>query len=169
MSPRSWDEFDPPEHGLNDGEVVEWSQRAGVNFLLFWCAGCLPLLTFFMSFFIISWFGERIGSVILLVIGLTILYLIYLAVQQKRTSLYVTNQRILKVRGGLVQSEIQIDNLRDRSSDEFIKASESHNEGAYTFYNITITDHVSGAIIDVSAMREDILEKLKKIGKTLPS
>ncbi|MFW9919325.1 MAG: hypothetical protein ACFFED_06985 [Candidatus Thorarchaeota archaeon] len=168
MCPTSWKEFDPPNQGLNEGETIEWDKKAGINFILFWCSGCLPLLTILTGWFILAILGERIGTIVLLIMGLTILYLLYLMIQAKRTRYFITSQRLLEVRGGLIQKEILLENLQEFTPDQFMSTSVSHDEGAYTYYNVTITDPSTSTAIRMTAMREDILDVLKRLGKSPP-
>ncbi len=161
MSRYTWTEFKPPDKGLNEGESVVWEQKAGVSFVLMWCAGCLPLLSFFMAFFIVFWVGEQLGTVILAGDGFVILYLFYLVIQSKRTTYYLTTQRLVEARGGALQKEIKLENLRGLPPEEFMRAGISH-EDAYDYYNITFTDSISGNRIRMTAIREDVYEKLKK-------
>ena len=150
MSRYKWKEFRPPDEGLDEGESVVWEQKAGVSLVLMWCAGCLPLSMVFLAFFILLWMGEQVGTMILFGIGLLILYLFYLVIQAKRTTYYLTNQRLVEARGGTLQNEIQLAHIRGLPYNEFMKAGISH-EDAYDYYNITITDPVSGNKIRMTA------------------
>lgn len=168
MSPIDWKEFDPPENGLNAGETVEWTQNAGVSFVLLWCGMCLPLLTVFLAFFILSFLGDKLGTAVLAIIGITILYLFYLMIQVKRTKYYITSQRLLEVRGGFIRKEIPLENLKETPTDECMKVGLSHDEGAYKYYNIRIIDPVTGTFIRMTSMREDALEVIRKLSKRDP-
>ncbi len=164
MSSSRWIEFDPPEKGLNEGETVVWNKKAGVSFLLLWCGGCLPLLTVFAAFFILEILGPQLGNLVLAMDGIVILYLFYLVIQSKRTHYYITSERLLEVRGRFIQNEIPITNLQGCVPDEFMKTKLSHDEGAYSYYDIRIKDPVSGKVIRLSSLREDALDVLKKLG-----
>ncbi len=164
MSSYKWREFDPPEKGLNEGETVEWSQKAGVEFTLIFCSVCLPLASVFFAYPIVLFLGDQIGATVLIGVGIMILYFFGQMIGRKRTKYFLTSERLLEVRGGIVEYEIPLANLRGFAPADFMSTKLSHDDGPYNYYNIVIEDPVQGSSIRMTAMREDIVEIVRGLG-----
>ncbi|TFG09772.1 hypothetical protein EU538_03975 [Candidatus Thorarchaeota archaeon] len=164
MSSNRWREFRPPEKGLNEGETVEWSQKAGVEFNLIFCGSCLPLASFFFAFPIIFFLGQQVGTAVLVALGVMIVYYFGQMIRRKMTKYFLTSERLLEVRGGIIEAEIPLVNLRGLDSADFLTTSLSHDDGPYNYYNIDIADPVQGTNLRMTAMREDVLEIVRGLG-----
>jgi hypothetical protein len=87
-------------------------------------------------------------------------------VQVKRTEYYITNQRLLEVRGKTISKQIPRANLQDLQPDQFLKQKLSHEQrGGITYLNLTITDPTSGTAIKMTAMADDVVYIVSKISK----
>ncbi len=166
MSTNKWREFDPPEKGLNENEAVKWSQKAGVEFNLIFCGICLPLASVFFAYPIVLFLGEQVGTAVLVGIGVMILYYFGQMIRRKMTKYFLTSERLLEVRGGIIEAEIPLVNLRGLDPAQYLTSRLSHDDGPYNYYNIDIADPVEGTTLYMTAMREDVVEMLSGLGES---
>jgi hypothetical protein len=166
MSTNGWREFNPPDKGLKEGETVEWSQKAGVEFTLLFCGLCLPLASVFLAFPIILFLGEQIGTAVLFAVGIMILYYFGQMIRRKMTKYFLTSERLLEVRGGIIEVEIPLANLRGLDPARYLTSRLSHDDGPYNYYNIDVADPVQGTSLRMTAMREDVLEIIRSLGSS---
>ncbi|MBD3405959.1 MAG: hypothetical protein GF411_07520 [Candidatus Lokiarchaeota archaeon] len=156
--------FNPPEYGLKTDEQVIWHEKAGTPFLTMFCGGCLPLASVFVIPISAIVLGERwgIGISILLLAG--IIYYLARFINIRRTSYYLTNQRIIEVRGAGIIEAIPRSVFIDKKTNEFLKISEDH-EDAGTWYNILIYDIDTEKMIKLHCVDEDVLESLRALSE----
>jgi hypothetical protein len=171
MSPANHRESTPD---LNDGEVIEWNRSAGLSIVIFVVQGCLPLILSIIVIAIIMEVGRTAGLTSLIIASIispfvlliVLVYILYMYIQVKRTEYYITNQRLLEVRGGTISKQILRANLEDLQPDQFLKQRLSHERrGGPTYLNLTITDPTSGIVIKMTAMPDDVVYIVSKISK----
>ncbi|TXT56542.1 MAG: hypothetical protein BAJATHORv1_20131 [Candidatus Thorarchaeota archaeon] len=156
--------FEPPEHGLQSEERVIWHEKAGTPFLTIFCGGCLPLSSVFIIPISAVILGERVGFGIAFLLLAGILYYLVKFITIKRTSYYLTNQRIIEVRGGEIIEEIPRSVFTGKKPNEFLRISEDH-EDAYTWYNILIYDIDTKKMIKLHCVDEEVLESLRALSE----
>jgi len=171
MSPTVHGEFIPD---MNDGEVIEWNRSAGLSIRIFVIQGLLPLILSIIVIAVIMEVGRMAGPtssiiagiispfVLLIVVG----YILYMYIQVKRTDYYITNQRLIEVRGRTISKQIPRVNFKDLQPDQFLKQTLSHSErGGPTHLNLTITDPATGTMIKMTAMPDDVVDIVSRIAK----
>ncbi|MFW9908204.1 MAG: hypothetical protein ACFFEF_06485 [Candidatus Thorarchaeota archaeon] len=173
MSPATRQEPAAPLKGLNHGEVIEWNQEAGLSIVIFVVQGCLPLILAPILIAILSEIGREMGtvpSIIANFLGLATLlavalYILYMYIQVKRTEYFITNQRLLEVRGKSIINQIPRANIENLAPEQFIKQKLSHRSPGDEHFNFTITDPVTGVAIRMTAMHDDVVSIVSRWSK----
>jgi hypothetical protein len=176
MSPTEKEEFGSPVRGLNDGETVEWSQNPGVIITTLLRNGCIPILVLLMMPIVLDSFVQASPASLLIIVViynaiappvllLLFLYVVYFLVRTKSTTYYLTSQRLLEVQGRSIKKEIPRVNLQDIPPDQYLKSVSAQKQEANEFYDIYVTDSISGVVVRMTAMDgkvTDIIEKWTK-------
>jgi hypothetical protein len=176
MSPTEIEEFGPPVRGLNAGETVEWSQNPGVIITTLLRNGCIPILVLLLMPILLDPFVQASPAALLIIVAiynvvappvliLLFLYVVYFLVRTKRTTYYITSQRLLEVQGGSIKKEIPKVNLQDLPPDQYLKSVSAQKQETGEFYDIYVTDNISGVVVRMAAMDgkvTDIIEKWAK-------
>lgn len=158
---------------LNKGEHILWNQEAGLSYVICVVRGILPMIVLIVLMGVFGSLGQTLGPGALAfsmiftwigLIGLIVLfvYLLLLIIQPRRIQYVLTNDRLVEARGETIMKEIPRVNLKDLDSEQFLKQSLSHKQPGREYFNYQITDPVSGVVILMTALRDDIPEMLKK-------
>ncbi|MHA1906920.1 MAG: hypothetical protein ACW98Y_06475 [Candidatus Thorarchaeota archaeon] len=161
---REHESFNPPEEGLRNGESVVWEKKAGITTSIWFCGGCLPLLSVFMVPLAFVFFGSSIGTGVLFFCSVGMLYFLSYYIRLRRTRYYLTTKRIIEVRGGDIHQELDLERFSGKSHDEFLKVNEDYRSGADTFYTVRIYDLDAEILIDMKGLVDDDVEIIQKIG-----
>ncbi|MFW9980068.1 MAG: hypothetical protein ACFFEJ_18445 [Candidatus Thorarchaeota archaeon] len=172
MSPTTRDEPAFFE-GMSPGESVEWGQNAGVSIVIFVVKGCLPLIIAPFLIAILTEVGREMGTVsaivanflALAILLIILLYILYMYIQVRRTMYYITNQRLLEVRGKSIVKQIPRANLEGLKPEEFLRQKLSHRNPGDEHINLTITDPVTGVAIVMTGMSDEIVDVVSRISK----
>ena len=150
-----FEEFSPPDKGLNQDEEIVWSQRGGMNVVLMFGGGFCIVFSPWILLLIYGWFGGVIGNFVLVLILVGLLLTAMEFVNAKRTKYYLTTERIVEVRGGLIQAQISLSNLNDSPDSNTIEVKPTYNEGSTQYYAVQINDPVSGNSMVLDGLDED--------------
>lgn len=148
-------EFSPPDEGLNPGESILWKRRAGMAAgMMIGGAFCLVfspwiLLLIFMSF------GQLVTNWALLMVVVYLLFVISDLMSSRRTMYYLTSHRLIEVKGGLIQSQMALELLREAHADGDLDVKPTYREGASQFYSVRIRDPSSRKLFRLSGLDED--------------
>jgi hypothetical protein len=150
-----FEDFSPPDKGLNPGEEVVWSQRAGMGAKIMiggtFCLVFWPWVILLLA----GWFGPIFVNAAIIFFFLVILITILDFVNSRRTRFYFTTERIVEARGGLIRTQIPLKNFQEAEDEVHIKVRSTYREGAKQFYEVRLKDPESGKILMLTGMDED--------------
>lgn len=158
-----FEEFSPPEKGLNPGEEIVWSRRAGMAARMMLGGACNILGSPWILLLIYASIGPAVGNVLLLFVLIGILLTIVEFVNSRRTKYYLSNERIIEVRGGLIKRQILLEHFQGTQIDDYLEIKSTYTEGAQRFYAARIRDPVSGKLMILSGLDEDAKKVILKI------
>jgi len=161
-----FEDFSPPDKGLNPGEEVVWDQRAGMAAKIMiggtFCLVFWPWITLVIW----GWFGPLFANVAIAFFLLVMFITILDFVNSRRTRYYFTTERIVEARGGLIRTQIPLKNFQGAEDDVHIIVKSTYREGANQFYEIRLKDPASGKILMLTGMDEDARDTVLGILKT---
>jgi hypothetical protein len=158
-----FEDFAPPEKGLNPGEEVVWSQRAGMAALWMFGGGCCLVFSPWILLIAYGWFGSLIANGLLVVILIGLFLSILEFVNSRRTKYYLTTKRIVEARGGLVKSQMPLEAFQGVDVDEYIEIKSGYSEGSKTFYQVKIRNPASGKLMVLTGLDEDATDVIRNI------
>jgi len=158
-----FEEFSPPEKGLNSGEEVVWSRRAGMAAMMMLGGACCILGSPWILMLIYASIGAAVGNILLIFVLIGIFLTIVEFVNSRRTMYYLTTERIIKVRGGLIKRQILLKHFQETQIDDYLEIKPTYTEGAKRFYAVRIRDPISGKLMILSGLDEDAKENILKI------
>jgi len=159
--------------GLNDGETLQWCENAGVMFILLMRNSCVPLLLVVVTAGALGGLADQYPAALLLVVAiyypiagiavlLFLLYAAYFLVQTKRTSYFISSQRLLEVRGGSIKKQIPRANLQGLKPDQYLKSVWPQKGGGRETYIVYVTDSSSGVVMRMTGMRGEVAEYIER-------
>jgi hypothetical protein len=161
-----FEEFSPPDAGLNPGEEVIWEQRAGMS------AKIMISGTFCLVFWpwVIFLFFAPLGPIFLnasiLFFFIVILLTILDFVNSRRTTFYLTTERVVEEKGGFIRMQMPLKNFREAEIDTDIIVKSTYREGAQQYYEVRLRDPVSRKILLLTGLDEDDKNKVLDILKS---
>ncbi len=158
-----FEEFSPPEKGLNSGEEIVWSRRAGMAARMMLGGACCLLGSPWILLLIYASIGPAVGNILLIFVLIGLLLAIVELVNSRRTMYYLTTERIVEARGGLLRSQIPLEAFQGVSLEDYIVVKSTYTEGAETFYQARIRDPSSGKLMILTGLDEDAKEIILKI------
>ena len=158
-----FEEFSPPEKGLNPGEEIVWSQRAGMAARMMLGGACCILGSPWILLLIYASIGPAVGNILLIFVLIGLLLTIVEFINSRRTMYYLTTARIVEARGGLLRSQIHLEAFQGVSLEDFIVVKSTYTEGAETFYRARIRDPSSDKLMILTGLDEDAKEIIMKI------
>ena len=158
-----FEEFSPPEKGLNPGEEIVWSRRAGMAARMMLGGACCLLGSPWILLLIYASIGPAVGNILLIFVLIGLLLTIAEFINSRRTMYYLTTARIVEARGGLLRSQIHLEAFQGVSLEDFIVVKSTYTEGAKTFYRARIRDPSSDKLMILTGLDEDAKEIILKI------
>ena len=159
-----FEDFSPPDTGLNPGEEVVWSRRAGMAARWMLGGGCCLVFSPWILLVTYGWFGSFAGNGLLIVILVGFLFTILEFVNSRRTKYYLTNKRIVEARGGFVRTQIPLEHFQGLDPKDFLEIKSAYSEGAKTFYQAKIRVPESGKLMILTGLDEDSKDVISKLG-----
>ena len=86
----------------------------------------------------------------------------------RRTRYYLTTERIVEARGGLIRTQIQLKNFQEAEDEIHIKVKSTYREGARQFYEVRLKDPESGRILLLTGLDEDATDTVLATLKSGP-
>lgn len=154
-----FEDFSPPEKGLNTGEEVIWSRRAGMAAMWMLGGGCCLVFSPWILLVAYGWFGFLVGNGLLIVILVGLLFTILEFVNSRRTRYYLTNKRIVEARGGLVRTQISLEAFQGVKLDDYLEIKSTYREGSNQFYQARIRNPISGKLLILTGLDEDARDR----------
>jgi len=158
-----FEEFSPPEIGLNPGEKIVWSRRAGMAARMMLGGACCLLGSPWILLLIYASIGPAVGNILLIFVLIGLLLAVVELVNSRRTMYFLTTERIVEARGGLLRSQIHLEVFQGVLLGDYIQVKSTYTEGAETFYRARIRDPSSGKLMILSGLDEDAKEIILKI------
>jgi hypothetical protein len=173
MSTNSRDEYNPLVRGLNTDETIEIGYEAGIYIMSFMRNGCGPMLLLILGAAALNALAEGAAAGLLLIVViyngaalvaflLLFIYVIFMIFQVKRTKYFITTQRLLEVRGKDIVKQIPKTNLQNLETDQYLKSSWAQKSGIHHYYNTTVTDSISGVVICMTALGEEVFDNIER-------
>ncbi|MCK5390498.1 MAG: hypothetical protein KAJ36_08400 [Candidatus Thorarchaeota archaeon] len=158
-----FEEFSPPEKGLNPGEEIVWSRRAGMAARMMLGGACCLLGSPWILLLIYASIGPAVGNILLIFVLIGLLLSIVELVNSRRTMYYLTTTRIVEARGGLLRGQIPLEAFQGVSLEDYIVIKSTYTEGAKSFYQARVRDPISGKFMILTGLDEDAKEIIQKI------
>ncbi len=160
-----FEDFPPPEEGLNSGEEVVWSQRAGMAARWMLGGACCIVGSPWVILLAYAALGSFVGNFLLFIVLIGLALTILEFVNSRRTRYYLTNTRIVEARGGLLQNQIPLESFQGVQLDDFLEMKSTYSEGAKTFYQARIRDPTSGKLMILTGLNENARDIILKLSE----
>ncbi|MGQ4910828.1 MAG: hypothetical protein ACP6KW_01535 [Candidatus Thorarchaeota archaeon] len=156
------EEFSPPDTGLKPGESVLWTRRAGMASKIMFGGGCCIVGAPWLLLVAYGIAGPSVGNVLLYLVLLVLLLTIVEFVNARRTTYYLTTERLVVTRGGFLQSQLSIVALRKAHADGNVEVKYAYEESGEEFYEVRIRTTDSGKIIRLKGLDGDAKDIILK-------
>jgi hypothetical protein len=159
--------FDPPHEGLQPGETIVWSRRAGTGFWIIFGGAILLMGGPLVSFLTLDSYGVLVGATFgfLTLVGFVIL--VSILVNVRRTRYYLTTDRIVEVRGGNIRRAVPLDHFAGKPLGQFIESRVTHSSNNQPVYGIRIYDPVSDEVMELTGLDPTSARAFERIGETV--
>ena len=144
-----WEEFSPPDKGLNPGESIRWSRRAGMSALWLFSGGCCLVSSPWILLVVYGSFGPVAGNIVLAVCVIWILLALVDFINARRTT------RIIEVRSGLIEKQILLESFTGVQLSDYIEVKYAYVENGAQFYSVKLRDPSSEKRIILTGLDED--------------
>jgi len=158
-----FEDFSPPEKGLNPGEEVVWSRRAGMAVRWMFGGGCCLVSSPWILLVTYGALGPLIGNAFLLFILLGLFLTILEFVNSRRTKYFLTNTRLVEVRGGLLRIQIPLEAFQGVNLDDYLEIKSGYKEGGDYHFEARIRNPISGKHMILTGLDEDSKDLLLKL------
>jgi hypothetical protein len=158
--------FDPPEEGLMLGESIVWTRRAGTGFWVVFF-GFIVVIGGPVLIFGGFEFGLLLSSFFLVLFVVALIALCAVLVQTRRTRYYLTNERIIEVRGVKVIREISLNHFAGKPIGQFLESRVTHRTNNRPIYTIRIYDPISDEIFEIKGQDYNSARTFERIGNVL--
>lgn len=158
-----FEDFSPPEKGLNEDEAVVWSRRAGMAARWMLGGGCCIVSCPWILLVTYTAVGPLIGNAVLLIILIGLFLTILEFINSRRTKYFLTSTRLVEARGGLLRSQIPLEAFQGVNLDEYIEIKSTYREGAEYFFQARIKNPITGKHMILTGLDEDSRDLLLKL------
>ena len=163
-----FEDFSPPDEGLNPGEKVFWEQRAGMAAKIM-IGGTFCLVFWpWVILVIAGWMGPLPTNAAIIFFFIAMFLTILEFVNSRRTRYYLTNERIVEARGGLIRTQIPLKNFQAAEDEIHIKVKSTYREGTRQFYEVRLKDPESGKVLLLTGLDEDAMDSVLRTLKSSP-
>ena len=159
-----FEDFSPPEKGLNPGEKVVWNQRAGMAARWMLGGACCIVGSPWVILLTYAALGSFVGNILLFIVIIGLILTILEFVNSRRTRYYLTSERIVEARGGLMRTQIQLEHFQGLDPADYLEIKSTYSEGAKTFYQAKIRIPKSGKLMILTGLDEDSKDVISKLG-----
>ncbi|TFF96458.1 hypothetical protein EU546_01345 [Candidatus Thorarchaeota archaeon] len=153
-----YSEFAPPDEGLEPGESILWNRRAGMSPRLMFCGGCFLIWSPWVLLYAYGSLGPIVANWVLVMVAIVLIIVVFDFINSRRTTYYLTTQRLLEVRAGLIQNEMPLELARAADREGGLKVKPTYSEGSSQFYDVRIRDPTSRKLFYLSGLDEDSKE-----------
>jgi len=110
--------------------------------------------------------GAWVGNILLFIVLLGLFLTILEFVNSRRTRYYLTSERIVETRGGLVRTQIPLEQFQGRDPKDFLEIKSTYSEGTKTFYQAKIRVPESSKLMILTGLNEDAKEIILKMSES---
>jgi hypothetical protein len=159
--------FDPPEEGLGPGESIVWTRREGTSGkviasgFLFFMFSPVALVGIY-NLYGLSMVGATAFLLLVILLTITVAF-----VRERRTRYYLTTDRIVEARGGVLLKEFPLEHFAGRPLDQFIESRVTHSVNNRPIYTIRIYDPTSDEIFELKGLDGSSTRAFERIGDTI--
>jgi hypothetical protein len=146
--------FDPPGQGLEAGENIIWTRREGTSGKVI-VSGFL----FFMLSPVVM-VGPVLFLLLILLIAISTAF-----VRERRTRYYLTTERIVEARGGILKKEVPLEHFAGRPLSQFLEAKVTHSVNNRPIYTIRVYDPVSDEVFELKGLDRSSTSAFERIGQ----
>jgi hypothetical protein len=157
--------FDPPGRGLQAGESIIWTRREGTSgkviasgFLFFMFSPVALVGTY--NLYGMSMVGSAAFLLFILFIVIAVAF-----VRERRTRYYLTNERIIEARGGILIKEVPLEHFAGRPLSQFLEAKVTHQVNHRPIYTIRVYDPVSDEVFELQGLDGSSTRAFERIGQ----
>lgn len=173
MTSDDQNENNPLVRGLNTNETIDIGYEAGIHIMNLMLKGLCPMLLLIVGAGVLSILAEGSPAGLLLIVViynmtaivalvLLLLYVAYMVYQTKRTKYFLTNQRLIEVRGKEIVKQIPKTNLQNLEPDQYLKSMFASKGGGRYYYHMQVTDNISGVVILMTSLLGDISDSIER-------
>lgn len=159
-----FEDFSPPEKRLNPGEEVVWSQRAGMAARMMLGGACCIVGSPWVLLVSYVALGAWVGNILLFIVLIGLFLIILEFVNSRRTRYYLTSERIVETRGGLVRTQIPLEAFQGLDPADYLEIKSTYSEGAKTFYQAKIRIPESRKLMILTGLDENSRDIILKMG-----
>lgn len=158
--------FDPPKQGLHAGESIVWTRREGTSGKVI------------ASGFLLFMFGPVSLAVMYNLYGMDmvvsdafLLFILFIVIavaftRERRTRYYLTSERIIEARGGILIKEVPLEHFAGRPLSQFLEAKVTHQVNHRPIYTIRVYDPVSDEVFELQGLDGSSTRAFERIGQT---
>jgi hypothetical protein len=158
--------FDPPKQGLHAGESIIWTRREGTGGKVI----VSGFLFFMISPVVMVWSYDLYGMSMAGSVAF-LLFIIFIAiaiafVRERRTRYYLTTDRIIEARGGVLIKEVPLEHFAGRPLSQFLEAKVTHQVNHRPIYTIRVYDPVTDDVFELQGIDGSSTSAFERIGQT---
>ena len=159
--------FNPPNEGMQPGESIVWSRKAGTGFWIIFFGALILMVGPVAALTSLDAFGLSVSIMfgIFTIIGFIVLLGILINV--RRTRYYLTTNRIIEVTGGKIRRNIPLDHFSGKPLGQFLESRVESGRDNQSVYGIRIYDPVSDEVIELKGLDTNSAKTFERIGETV--
>ncbi|MHA1934706.1 MAG: hypothetical protein ACW97A_05450 [Candidatus Thorarchaeota archaeon] len=156
--------FDPPRQGLQAGESIIWTRREGTSGkviasgFLFFMFSPLVLVGVY-NLYGISMVGAAAFLLFFIFIVIAVAF-----IRERRTRYYLTTDRIIEARAGILIKEIPLEHFAGKPLSQFLESKVTHSVNNRPIYTIRIYDPVSDDVFELQGLDGSSTRAFERIG-----
>ena len=120
-----------------------------MSFWMPFCGICLICFLPLVAFQVIAEIGELLSALLTLVIIGGLLYTLVAFINMRRTKYFLTSDRILETRGGIIRKELPLERFHGKPLTQFLEVRVTHTENNRPIYGIRIYDPITADTLDI--------------------
>jgi hypothetical protein len=158
--------FDPPKQGLHTGESIIWTRREGTSGKVI----VSGFLFFMISPVAMVWsydlYGMSMAGFVAFLLFIIFIAIVVGFVRERRTRYYLTSDRIIEARGGVLIKEVPLENFAGRPLSQFIESKVTHQVNHRPIYTIKVYDPVTDDVFELQGLDHSSASAFERIGQT---
>jgi hypothetical protein len=159
--------FNPPREGLRSGENVVWVRKRGTNFWVIFFGMMLGIGGTVCTINSLVFAGLLLAVPLLILMVTGFCFVLRAFFMERGTKYYLTNERLLETRKGLIAREISLEKFHGKPLSQFLEKKAIGTVNEQPIYVISIYDPESGeTLMEFKDLDATSAEALERIGQT---